>query len=165
MVENEMIRVEFVPMDQAAFRTWKESTIRQYADEKVTSGQWAAEGADERSRHAVESGLPQGLSTPERYLRSIVALTDTRPLVGSLYWAEGDHPGGRTGFILDLVIHEAFRRQGYAQAAMQALEAHCRQAGLRSLSLHVFAFNRGAVSLYEKLGYETTSFNMTLQLS
>jgi ribosomal protein S18 acetylase RimI-like enzyme len=155
-------RVEFAPMDAATFATWREGSIRGYAEERVRSGQWAVEGALERARSDGEKLLTKGAATPGHYIRSVVALTGTKPVVGSLWWAERDHPGGRTGYIFDVGIDEAFRRQGYARAALELLSRRCREQGLRSLGLHVFAYKTGALALYEGIGFETTSHNMTL---
>lgn len=162
MTEVAADRVAFAPMDAATFATWVEGSIRGYADEKVRSGQWVAEGALGRARSDSQKLLTKGAATPGHYIRSVVAATDDKPVVGSLWWAERDHPGGRTGYILDVEIHEAFRRQGYARAALERLARRCRAQGLRSLGLHVFAYNVGARALYEKVGFETTSYNMTL---
>ena len=37
--------------------------------------------------------------------------------------------------------------------------------GLDAVELNVFAFNEGAISLYQSLGYQTTSLRMRLVVS
>lgn len=68
------------------------------------------------------------------------------------------------GFIYDLRINESYRGQGYATAAMKALELKAKSLGMGTLSLHVFRHNEIARSLYNKLGYETTSILMAKDL-
>ena len=47
---------------------------------------------------------------------------------------------------------------------MQQLEEIAREMGLRQLELHVFAFNDGARTLYDSLGYTVTGLNMAKRL-
>jgi hypothetical protein len=42
-----MIRLE--PMDEPTYQAWRDTTVREYAQEKVESGNWPAEGAVARS--------------------------------------------------------------------------------------------------------------------
>lgn len=81
-------------------------------------------------------------------------------VVGFLWLAETERGGQRQGFVYDVSVHPAHRRQGHAQAAFVALEAVARELGLMAIGLHVFAHNPGAQALYRKLGYEVTGINM-----
>jgi RimJ/RimL family protein N-acetyltransferase len=47
---------------------------------------------------------------------------------------------------------------------MLAIEEKARELGLQSIELHVFAHNAVAMALYEKIGYEVKSQNMTKAL-
>lgn len=69
-----------------------------------------------------------------------------------------------TGFIYDLVVWPAHRRQGHAAAALRALECEARALGLQALSLHVFGHNHAAQRLYARLGYAPTSIHMAKPL-
>ena len=66
---------------------------------------------------------------------------------------------------MDIVIDEPYRRRGYGQAAMLALEDSVRSLGLRGIALHVFGHNTAARALYERLGYTVTNINMAKRLS
>ena len=54
------------------------------------------------------------------------------------------------------------RRSG--RTVLELAHEWARDAGHRSIGLHVFAGNRGAIALYESLGYETTDVSMRRSL-
>ncbi len=156
--------IELRPMNEADFAPWYEETLRDYAADKVRAGQWFEDEALARARGEMEKLLTQGVHTPDHHSRHIVDPALSHAVVGSLWWFERDTPGGRSGFIFNIEIKPKVRRCGYARAALKALEADTRERGFASLSLHVLAVNTGAVKLYESLGYQNTSFSMTLPL-
>jgi ribosomal protein S18 acetylase RimI-like enzyme len=61
-------------------------------------------------------------------------------------------------------IDEKSRGKGYGKQIMLLLEEKARELGLKSLALHVFGSNQVARGLYEKLGYEVSSLNVTKPL-
>jgi RimJ/RimL family protein N-acetyltransferase len=71
-----------------------------------------------------------------------------------------DSGAGRSLWIYDIVVHERFRRRGYATRILHLLEDKARQLGAERVELHVFGHNHGARALYEKLGYTPTSIVM-----
>ncbi len=146
-----------VPMSSAAFPQWAEHSAKNYAKDKVASKQWAAEGALERARAQIQQLLPEGIETPGHSICHLVADEET---VGYLWWLERELPTGSGGYIFDIEIEVAHRRQGHARRALASLADDLRQRGLHRLGLHVFAQNTGAIRLYESLGYETTSLRV-----
>jgi ribosomal protein S18 acetylase RimI-like enzyme len=70
------------------------------------------------------------------------------------------HGGQTFAFIYDIIIFEEYRRRGYGEATMLAVEEKVREQGLNSIALHVFGHNHAAKTLYEKIGYEITDINM-----
>ncbi len=151
------------PMRQEVFAEYLESSILNYAEESVASGRWPAEGAHERSAGGVYRLLPQGLATPKHHLFEIKTAEDG-PTVGFLWWAEEDPHGVRRAYVYDIAIKKAYRRQGHARRAFQALESLATGLGLSSIGLHVFGHNAGAQSLYAQLGYAVTGLNMLKKL-
>ncbi|PAE16006.1 hypothetical protein CHH91_10210 [Virgibacillus sp. 7505] len=67
-------------------------------------------------------------------------------------------------FIFHIYIDEAFRKMGYASAALTLLEEVARQEKIGAIALNVFANNAGAQHLYSRLGYETASMVKTKKL-
>lgn len=153
-------KIRLVPLSDADFDTYLERDIRLYAEENVRAGYWSEAEALDKSRKAHERLLPEGLATKNHYLFAIQEAA-TGVTVGSL-WLMADRETERpTGFIFDLFVDEPYRRKGYARQAMLALEREAHELGLTSLGLHVFAHNPAAFALYQSLGYQVKSLNMT----
>jgi ribosomal protein S18 acetylase RimI-like enzyme len=152
--------VRFEPMTEAEFAAYCESSIASYAAEHVRAGTYPEEGSVEKARSEFHKLLPQGIHTPGQ---TLVWLVDepSGERVGHLWWAER----ASDWFIYDVEIREAFRRRGYAQQAFEELERRARAGGAPSVGLHVFGTNSGAITLYEKLGFETTHRMMAKKLS
>ena len=67
----------------------------------------------------------------------------------------------KDGFILELYVEEDQRGRGYGKQAMLLIEEKARELGLKSIGLHVFGSNQIARNLYEAVGYEIKSVNMS----
>lgn len=151
-----MIRLE--PMDQATYETWHERSVRDYADEKVESGNWLAEDAMERSARAFAELLPDGRRTHGHEIRSMV--NDAGERVGYAWFAPQERPFGRVVFIYDIAVEPEHRRKGYAQAALGEIESFAREHGYVGVQLHVFGGNSGARELYRRAGFVETDVTM-----
>jgi ribosomal protein S18 acetylase RimI-like enzyme len=153
--------LKLIPMTQSEFDAFLERDIPAYAAENVRAGYWDESEAPEKSRKEHESLLPRGLRTKDHYLYTV---HDEKQAVGMIWLrAEMDRPK-KSGFIFDLEIDEKFRGKGYGKQAMLLIEAKAHELGLRSIALHVFAYNDVARNLYESLGYEVSSLNMIKNL-
>jgi ribosomal protein S18 acetylase RimI-like enzyme len=146
------------PMTQARFDAWLETTIGEYAAEKVASGNYAEEGSLERSKGEFDALLPQGLQTPGHEILSMV--DDAGEPVGYVWFTQEDRPIGRVVFIYDIAVDAAHRRKGHAQAALLEVERYAREHGCVGVMLHVFGSNIGARELYLKAGFEETNVIM-----
>jgi ribosomal protein S18 acetylase RimI-like enzyme len=146
------------PMTQARYEDWLVATIREYAAEKVASGNYAEEGSLERSKGEFDTLLPQGLQTPGHEIRSMV--DDDGQEVGYAWFTIEDRPVGKVVFIYDIAVDLAHRRKGHAQAALAEIEAYAREHDTIGVMLHVFGSNTGARDLYRKVGYEETNVIM-----
>ena len=65
-----------------------------------------------------------------------------------------------SGFILDLEIHERFRRKGYARQAMLHWKSWRAAWACSNSACTSSRMNSGARALYEHLGYTVASLNM-----
>jgi len=151
-----MIRLE--PMDEPTYETWRDTTVREYAQEKVESGNWPAEGAVARSEGEFAHLLPDGRSTAEHQIQSMVNETGER--VGYAWFVPEDRPFGRVIFIYDIAVDPAHRRKGHARNALHEIEAYAREHGCVGVQLHVFGGNTGARRLYQRAGYVETDVTM-----
>jgi ribosomal protein S18 acetylase RimI-like enzyme len=151
-----MIRLE--PMDEATYEAWLETTIPEYAQEKVEAGSWPAAEAMERSAQAYAELLPEGLATPDHQLRSMV--NDDGERVGSAWFAPDERPIGRIMFIYDIAVDPAHRRKGHALAALREIDAYAREQRCVGVQLHVHGGNVGARRLYRQAGFVETDVTM-----
>ncbi len=150
------------PMSQEDFRTYQTYSIEHYAIEKVKAGTWTVADALEKSEEQFKSLLPDGTATINHYLWSIV--NDNKDVIGWLWiYADPHHPQ-KEAFIYDFGLYEAYRGQGNGQQALKALEEEAQQLGIKKLSLHVFAHNKTAKRLYEKMDFEITDLQMSKRL-
>lgn len=62
-----------------------------------------------------------------------------------------------TWWVWDIQVHDAFRRQGIGRETMLLAEDFARSQGATAIRLNVFAYNDGAIRLYDGLGYATAS--------
>jgi len=152
---------KLIPMTQPEYDAFFEHLVVEYAKDNVRAGYWHESEALEKSRKQSEDLLPQGVHTENTYL---YMLYDGDQAVGVIWLrANLDRPT-KSGFIFDLEIKEQFRGKGYGKQAMQLIEEKARELGLKSINLHVFASNKVARNLYESIGYQPVSLNMTKPL-
>lgn len=86
------------------------------------------------------------VSEDERHQR-LTGFTQLYPLFSSVRL--------RSSWLLnDLFVHEEYRRQGHAEALIQAAVDFCKDMGGRHLMLQTAKTNDRAQKLYEKLGWK-----------
>jgi [ribosomal protein S18]-alanine N-acetyltransferase len=61
---------------------------------------------------------------------------------------------GWRGYVVTLDVRAEYRGQGVARRLMEQAEVHVVAARARSMELHVFTGNEGAIRFYERVGYE-----------
>ena len=148
-------------MTQPEFEAFLEQEIPEYAADNVRAGYWDESEALEKSRQQIESLLPQGLQTKEHYIYSLV---DGEQAVGMIWLRAQLDRAVKSGFIFDVIVDEKFRGKGYGRQVMTLIEEKARELDLKSIGLHVFAYNKVAKNLYESMGYEISSLNMIKKL-
>ena len=155
--------VKFVELRREEFDSWRTSAIRDYAKDMVAAGRWSEDDAVQKSEAVFSELLPEGTSTKNNYLYSIVDQSLSRK-VGTIWYAVRQEGKRRSAFVYDFLIFEEFRRKGYATLALHQLEEKVRGMGLDTISLNVFAHNLGARELYNKVGYREKSISMSKAL-
>jgi RimJ/RimL family protein N-acetyltransferase len=154
--------IRFDPLTEPEYESFLAQSIEEYADDHTRSGRWRPEEALEASRAEYARLLPEGLSTPDHFLRSIVDAGSGEPVGIIWYWLNRGH---KRVFLYDIRIDEPYRRRGHAIQAMQLLENKAQELGADAIGLHVFGHNHAARALYEKLGYDISNLIMTKQLT
>ena len=155
--------VRFVELENWQYREYRKNLVRHYAADKVRAGAWSQAEAEGRAARDVDGLLPEGPATQGHLLYS-VRDDSMGAEVGTVWVALRDSGVGRSVWIYDIIIHEDFRRKGYASRTLDLVEERARDLGAKSVELHVFGHNRGARALYEKLGYKITSITMAKQV-
>ncbi len=146
------------PMTQSEFDAFLAQAVPEYAADNVRAGYWDEAEALEKSRKEFEMLLPQGLQSENHYLYTVY---DEEQAVGLIWMrANMDRPT-KSGFIFDIRIDGKFRGKGYGKQAMLLIEEKARELGLKSIGLHVFAYNKVAKNLYEGIGYDTSNVAIT----
>ncbi|MBI5031976.1 MAG: GNAT family N-acetyltransferase [Chloroflexi bacterium] len=151
-------------MTESEFEIYRARLIREYAADKVRSGNWSVEESLSRSEKETDQLLSKGLATPDHYLFSIHDAAMAKN-VGILWFAIVHWGGQRLAFIYDVEVNADDRGKGYGSQALTALEDKVKALGLDRIQLHVFGHNQRARQLYEKLGYEITNINMAKKLA
>lgn len=159
MTPQDTDNVSLVELGDAPYREYRKHLVCEYAADKVRAGAWSPAEAENRAAKDVDGLLPEGPATRNHFL---YAVRDDSVLaeVGTVWLALMDSGVGRSVWIYDIIIHENFRRKGYASRTLELVEDRARVLGARSVELHVFGHNHGAQALYEKMGYNVTSITM-----
>jgi ribosomal protein S18 acetylase RimI-like enzyme len=146
------------PMTRAEFEEWLPRQTAMYAKMIAASGAMTAAAAREKAERDTNRYFGGGLDTPGQFVFRIMA---GEVAVGWLWLAvPGPDPDPLMAWVFEIEIEAAFRGRGYGRAAMQLAEEEARSRGMTSLGLNVHGQNTVARSLYESLGYETTTLQM-----
>jgi ribosomal protein S18 acetylase RimI-like enzyme len=152
------------PMTQAAFDAYIAQCIPGFAQDKVRAGSWPAEEALQKSREAFAKFLPEGRATPGHLLLELIEAS-TSLVVGNLWLFVDQAARPPRTFIYDIHIDENRQGHGLGRAAMALAEDEARRRGCAVIELHVFGWNRRAISLYEKAGYSYVDMLMSKRLA
>jgi GNAT superfamily N-acetyltransferase len=152
-------KVKLVELGEAPFRDYREDLTRDYALDKIRAGAWSPVEAEGRAAQELDELLPDGPATRDHFLYSV--RDDSLPAeVGILWFALRDSGVGRILWIYDIIIHEEFRRRGYARRTLELVEEKAGELGAKRVELNVFGHNDGARTLYEHMGYGVSSITM-----
>ncbi len=159
MTPNDTNNVRLVELGDAPHHDYRKDLVRDYAADKVRAGAWSQAEAEDRAGRDLDGLLPEGPATQGHFLYS-VRDDSTDAEVGIVWFALRNSGVGWSAWIYDIIIHENFRRKGYASRTLELVEARARELGAKSVELHVFGHNYVAQALYEKVGYNVTSITM-----
>lgn len=149
-------------MSESDYEIELQKWIKNYASEKVTSGNWKEDEAESLSKKEYGQLLPDGVKTKDQYVMTV--LNEGKEKVGFVWFGvqeSGELPGA---YIWDFRINEEHRRKGYGSETLKELHKMLAKMQINRVSLHVFAHNKGAISLYEKLGYKPTNVIMSREI-
>ncbi|GGH74961.1 ribosomal protein S18 acetylase RimI-like enzyme [Pullulanibacillus pueri] len=149
--------IELKAMDATTFQNYISQSIEAYANEHIRAGNWQEEEALEKAKRQFEQLLPNGLNTKGHLLFSIYHKHEA---IGHL-WLHVNHQGlYKKAFIYDIELLENYRGKGLGKATLEALDQYAQKLGIKEIRLHVFAHNKRAIALYQKMDYKTTDYHM-----
>lgn len=151
--------VSLIKMHQDDFDQYIAYAVKDYADDKVQAGTWAEEDALTLSKQAFNKYLPKGVESENEYLMSIVS-GEEETKIGFFWFHHDKEEVNKTAFIYDFIILEPFQGKGYGTQTMLSFEALAKEMGIKKIGLHVFAHNKRALHLYEKVGFHATDITM-----
>lgn len=160
-LEGINMTVKLVYMNQDDFDDFKEHSLISFAHEQVKSGAYEKENAIDRSRKYFDELLPDGLNTKEH---KIFTVYKGEGKVGTLWIRVFEKNNALRAFVYDIELFEEFRGQGIGTQTMESLNEYCKTIGVDTINLHVFGHNKRALSMYEKVGFETTNYYMEKKL-
>ena len=143
-------------MQAEEFPSYRDYFVVDYADEIAANYGYTLEKSRSIAIQELLDDLPQTVDTPDHYLLCIE--NDNDGLLGYLWYKLFDN--GKTAFIYDFVVSKEFRGMGYGKAALIALEKQLFQSSVEQIKLRVAFENSRALSLYKKLEFNITGYNM-----
>ncbi len=139
-------------MDEEEFRAFRESSVRDYAEDLMAERELSREQALCAAENEFDEALPDGLGTESAFLMNI---EENGRRVGWIWFRySADKDGGKHVFLADLLIFPAERRKGYAAAAIREMNGMAEKDGCVSSVLFVWDQNPAGMKLYEKCGYK-----------
>ena len=90
--------------------------------------------------------------TPHLFL---VAIADGR-VIGYVMGEMEEDDGVKVGHVVNIAVHEAYRRRGIGTRLMREIERIFRELGAEKVRLEVREGNEGAKAFYKHLGYRET---------
>ncbi|MGG7510033.1 GNAT family N-acetyltransferase [Plantibacter sp. YIM 135249] len=147
---------------------WMVETTESYRLERIKAGESEAE-ASANAERSFSQLFPGGELAPGQLVFEILEDAAAGPApeataasadpIGIL-WVGPTLNSTTDWWVWNIEIVESHRGRGLGREAMRLAEVQAREHGADSLGLNVFGFNVPARSLYESLGYETTSLQM-----
>jgi ribosomal protein S18 acetylase RimI-like enzyme len=150
------------PMTQADLDVRLPVLKREYAEDELKSSRRTPEAVHAGVEELFARLLPAGVDSPGQLWFS--GVDDGGAVVGYIWLALPDEQRPQA-WVYDIQVDPAHRRRGHARAMLLAAEQVLLARGVTRLGLNVFGYNPGARALYEGLGYEITSVQMSKELA
>ena len=150
--------IRLVPKTPEETADWLPVAMGAYEEARMQAGDSPEQAAAGR-RASQERFFPDGRLIDGQLLFTIVA--DGKD-AGWLWIGPMEDPS--SWYVWDVAVHEAFRGRGIGAATMRLAEDIARSQGAAALRLNVFAYNEGAIHLYDELGYQTTALHKLKRL-
>lgn len=153
--------VYFKNMSDEEFQQFRLRSLNEYAESIHQNYGGTKEEALENATSQFNELLKDGLQTENQWIYHIVD-DETENKVGIVWYAyRAEH---QQVFLYEIWMDPKYRGNGHGTQAIQLLHQKAKELGANNVGLHVFGFNKGAIALYKRLGYEENSIVMQYQL-
>ena len=143
--------VRLEPLGTGRFPAFAEESKRSFAEAQVAAGLMPAADAAAYAEQQLPLLLPDGLGTPGQHIWTV---HEGDAEIGHVWLRVQLEPGGWEAYLLDIALHPDVRGRGLGRATMLAAEEQARGFDARVMLLNVFGYNRPALRLYARLGYQ-----------
>jgi GNAT superfamily N-acetyltransferase len=144
--------IQLREMNAEDFAKFTKRGTKNYAKNLRTSENFSPSLALKIARHKLSQNLPNGPDTPGHFLFCVESQVHHKT-IGHLWYAVKRQNGKPYVFLYDIFVKKTFRRQGIAKKVLSWLEERAPEHGADTIRLQVFAHNKLAKKLYEKIGY------------
>ncbi|WP_179106535.1 GNAT family N-acetyltransferase [Terribacillus halophilus] len=151
------MRTELRNMTESDFTSYIEEFIPDYAKDLSENFHLPMVLALEEAQQLLNNLLPDNHNTQGYEVCNIYSSKEGAN-IGVLWY--NIQPDSNKAFVYHILIHDSYRRKGYATAVLHQLESEMKNQGITSLGLSVYGNNPNAYHLYKKLGYTTSSISM-----
>ncbi|HEX6685584.1 MAG TPA: GNAT family N-acetyltransferase [Candidatus Limnocylindrales bacterium] len=151
-------------MTEAEYGTLSQVVLDTFATQFLEAGHAGDfETARAEALTQVRQILPDGVNTDSMLL--LVAEAEALTQVGQIWLSlPGTPVHPDTAWVYNVEVSPEHRGKGYGRAIMLAAEEELRRRGVRKLGLNVFGSNKTAIALYDSLGYQVASQQMSKPL-
>ncbi|MBI2082897.1 MAG: GNAT family N-acetyltransferase [Deltaproteobacteria bacterium] len=158
------MKIAFKKMDEDEFKLFAKDSIKSSAEKlKGIRGVSDDEALQEAERQFC-SILPQGKSTPNHCLYSLID-TSSKKKIGHLWYGTSKVGQSLQAYLYDIVIIKECQRKGYGFQALSLMEEEAKKMGVQRINLHVLGQNETAARLYRRLGYQVSVMNLFKKLA
>lgn len=147
-------------MRQEEFPAYCSYFIEDYSQEIALNYERPIEDAVVLAQQDLSKSLPNGVESENQELLCIEAsINNQATLIGYLWYSI--NLADKTVFICDFYISERYRGNQYGKSTVEYLEKRLKNNGIHHIKLRVAYHNKRAFSLYEKVGFVVTGYNMS----
>ncbi len=152
--------VSLVPFSERDFATYIEARIEPYAQERARNTRLPLPDEREVARQQLEVIAGEHKAGKVHGFKIVAGEDGVVGLTLLRYDRER-----KFAFVLDIEVHDQFRKRGIGTEALRLLEEEAKGLGALKLGLNVFDDNEGARRLYIRQGYYDVAHLMQRDLS
>ena len=151
------MKTKLQKMNGSEFDRYLEYFIPDYARDLSENFLLPLEKALQESENMMKDLLPDKQNSSGQHVYNIYSVEEDQNI--GVIWYNIQTESNKA-YIYHILIHESFRKRGFASVVLQELEESLKSSGVTSMGLNVFGTNPDAQRLYERLGYQTAATAM-----